>query len=212
MAIQVAAVDDGSMAFRGAVEALRESDLFSLVGVCESVADLDTPRHGEFVVLLVDPFAGAGVDWAELLELTTLFRVLILSACSEADSLRHALLVGVRGCIGKEVAVTTLFDAVSAVGVGGFYLADPLRELLDGRCGGSPGVTTRGVITPRETDILIMVAQGLTHKQIGMRLKLSKATVDTYVHRVRQKVGAVNKAALTRYAVDAGLLDTHQRP
>lgn len=210
MIIQVAAIDDGSVAFRGAVEALRRCDLISIFGVYQSVTDLNTPQSGEIVVLLVDPFSGVDVDWAKLMELTTSFRVLILSACNDATSLQHALHAGVCGIIGKEAAVTTLFDAVSAVGVGGFYLGGLLRELLDGQGGASPGATTRGAITPRETDVLIMVAQGLTHKQIGMRLKLSKATVDTYVHRVRQKIGAVNKAALTRYAIDAGLLDTDQ--
>ena len=61
-------------------------------------------------------------------------------------------------------------------------------------------------LTARERDVLVMVARGLTHKQIGTRLNLTKATVDTYVHRIRQKVGAVNKAGLTRIAMQLRLL------
>jgi DNA-binding CsgD family transcriptional regulator len=67
-------------------------------------------------------------------------------------------------------------------------------------------------LTRRERDVLVMVAQGLTHKQIGTRLSLSKATIDTYIHRVRQKVGSGNKADLTRLAMDLGLIEPSPSP
>ena len=53
-----------------------------------------------------------------------------------------------------------------------------------------------------------MIAQGMTHKQIGTRLNLTKSTVDTYVYRLRQKLGGGNKAQLTRLAIDLHLLPT----
>jgi DNA-binding CsgD family transcriptional regulator len=52
-----------------------------------------------------------------------------------------------------------------------------------------------------------MIAAGLTHGQAARRLKLTQSTVDTYVKRIRAKLGAGNKAELTRHAIALGLLN-----
>lgn len=193
---------------RGAVETLRENSFFVFLGVYDSIDDLTAPAVGGPVVLLVDPFGDPGAGLCDLAWLHKPYAALIISAHTHVDSVRHALRTGARGFIGKEAGSPMLLDAVSAVGFGGIYLG----SLLDGMLGdhldsaAEPSPTTACGLTSRERDVVAMVAKGLTHKQIGTKLSLSKATIDTYVHRVRQKVGSGNKADLTRLAFDLGLV------
>jgi DNA-binding NarL/FixJ family response regulator len=206
MTIRVAVVDDGSVAFRGAADVLRGCHPYPFAGAFPAIEEAisEHPAGGR-VVLVLDPFARADDSSAAVPTVPGHVAMLIMSAMIEPATVRQALHAGARGYIGKEADVTTLLAAVSALGVGGMYLDCGLSDIFVKHLDGTPGAPPAD-LTPRERDVLIMVAQGLTHKQIGTRLMLSKATVDTYVHRVRQKVGAVNKAGLTRFAMNLKLL------
>jgi two-component system, NarL family, nitrate/nitrite response regulator NarL len=209
MTISVVVVNDGSVAIRGVIEVLREfgscrlMDGFSAIGGLPEAPDADGP-----VVLVADPFADAGASLNDVASASKTYAVLVMSACTNRATVQQALQAGARGYIGKDADVPTLLAAVSAVGVGGIYLGGSLNDVLIKQLDGADTAhpMTMCGLTPRERDVLILVAQGFTHKQIGTRLRLSKTTVDTYVHRVRQKVGSVNKAGLTRFAMDIGLL------
>lgn len=207
MAVHVAVVDDGSVAIRGAAGVLRDSGHYSYVGSFDTV-DQVTISPTEPAVLVTDPFSGTASNLSALSSLPGHVVALVMSAATQPETVRQALQAGVRGYVGKEVDVPSLLAAVNVVGAGGIYLGGSLNNLLM-RCldvQETVAPATPEALTPRERDVLVMVARGLTHKQIGTRLGLSKATVDTYVHRVRQKVGSVNKAGLTRFAMDLNLL------
>jgi DNA-binding NarL/FixJ family response regulator len=207
----VAAIEDGSLAMQGAVEALRRSDAFSFIGLFTSIEGLGTPPSDQPVVLVVDPFVDATDSCSDLTSVPKPYVALVMSAHIQLDAVRSALRYGARGYISKEICTSAFLDAIHAVGVGGIYLGPLLNAVLDEPNGqvGTPATAAALAegLTPRERDVLVMVAQGLTHKQIGTRLNLSKATVDTYIHRVRQKVGSGNKADLTRLAIDLRLVD-----
>jgi two-component system, NarL family, nitrate/nitrite response regulator NarL len=207
MKVKVAVVDDGSVAIRGAAGALRDSDHYAFMGVFDTVERVTVPP-AEPAVLVADPFAGTDSSLNALTMLPGHVAALVMSAATQPETVRQALQAGVRGFVGKEVDVSSLLAAVNVVGAGGIYLGGSLNNLLM-RCldhQETVAPATPEALTPRERDVLVMIARGLTHKQIGNRLGLSKATVDTYVHRVRQKVGSVNKAGLTRFAMDLNLL------
>lgn len=207
MTTVVAVIDDGSFAMRGAIEVLHENDIFDLLGVYRQVDELPPPTHP--VVLLVDPFSDSDAGLGQMAHVPKPYAVMIISACTHVGSVRYALQQGVRGFISKDAGAPILVAAVSAVGLGGIYLGIPLEGLLfdnvEEEVDRLVSAQVEG-LTPRERDVLIMVAKGLTHKQIGARLSLTKATVDTYVQRVRQKVGSGNKADLTRLAMELGLV------
>lgn len=209
MLISVAVVNDGSLAMRGAADVLRADARFSLVGLYDGVGGLGQLKADGPVVLLIDPFSAAGVRLDDLSRIPPAVVTLVISARLDPAAIRDAFRLGARGYIGKQVAAPILVDAINAVSVGGIYLGDLLDDLMAERTEAPAAVRDQaGALTPREQDVLAMIAEGLTHKQIGTRLGLSKATIDTYVQRVRLKIGAVNKAGLTRVAVDLGLLDS----
>ncbi|MEV4112080.1 response regulator transcription factor [Nonomuraea sp. NPDC049695] len=163
---------------------------------------------GGNVVLVVDPYSGTGGGLPALSGCAADYAVLVMSTYIAPHVVREAFLVGVRGYVGKDVSTSALLSAANAVAVGGMYITQELRDVLapTGN-GGTVKAHAEMELSPRERDVLTMVAQGFTHKQIGSRLGLSKATVDTYVHRIRRKVGVGNKAGLTRVALDLDLLN-----
>ncbi|GAB3146715.1 response regulator transcription factor [Micromonospora sonneratiae] len=203
MTITVVVVDDGSLTFRGVIDVLRAAPEVTVVGVLpylESVAELGVaPR-----VIVTNTFCAKSVADLQSLHHSTL---LVMSPTIDVGQVRAALRAGVRAYLDWDVDPATLLRAVVAAGRGDVYLTMAARDALlpdPGRClGGGPGrIDVPPVsLTARERDVLRLVAEGLTHKQIASRLSLSKSTVDTYAHRVRQKTGAANKAGLTRVAM-----------
>ncbi|MEU6076817.1 response regulator transcription factor [Micromonospora sp. NPDC047074] len=213
MNCRVAVVDDRSVTFRGVAEVLRASAGIRFVGVFPTLDECGPPPPGgEPTVVVMDPFVGPGMP----ARLPGHLAVLVMSASRRPVDVRAALDRGAGGYICKGADVGTLFRAIAAVSSGDLYLDGELRAVLatdlpdldataEPRPPAEPTAGARA-LTPRERDVLRLVAEGLTHKQIGARLELSKATVDTYVHRVRQKTGVPNKAGLTRIAMELQLM------
>ncbi|MGW0434850.1 response regulator transcription factor [Micromonospora sp. NPDC003197] len=207
MEFLVAVVDDRSITFRGVAEVLRETASIRFAGLFPSLAKCDPRIPGpEPAVVVVDPFSGPPLPAL----LPGHLRLLIMSASRRPDDVRTALRHGAGGYIGKESDAGTLIRAIGAVACGDLYVDGELRAALatespqvaPGQADPTPdGIQLPRALTPREREVLRLVAGGLTHKQIGTRLGLSKTTVDTYVHRIRQKTGTPNKAGLTRIAM-----------
>ncbi|MCX4390208.1 response regulator transcription factor [Micromonospora peucetia] len=205
MTVTVGVVDDGSLAFRGVVEVLNGAPDVTLVGVFPSLGAVLTL---EVVpdVLITDRYC---VDAARQVRQARQFvacpGVLVVSGSADLGPAQVALSAGALGYLGPYASADTLLRAVDTVGSGDCYVTGRYREAVhpprpvpatrdDATVGARP-------LSERERDVLTLVAQGLTHKQIASRLSLSKATVDTYVHRLRQKTGMSNKAGLTRVAM-----------
>lgn len=202
-------IGDGSLAFLGVVDLIRNSEQFEFGGVLEGM-----PRTGESTgcgrgsVIVVDPFAGGGSGRFEPLPDGLLALVLTDRLCDA--QFRDALAWGARGYLRKSVDCTTLVHALTAVAHGGLYLDAQLDSRALTQTGVSAEMAVRPEaaprLTPREQDVLSRLAHGMTHKQIGRELGLSKSTVDTYVYRISQKISGGNKAQLTRLAMDLQLV------
>jgi two-component system nitrate/nitrite response regulator NarL len=206
MTISVAVIRDNSIAMGGAIRCVDESNLLSSAGVYETPRQFAERTTVRACVVLIDPFTPLHRQ-ADLGSLPRACSILMMSDCTDAGLVRSALTAGARGFVSKTADLATLVNAISAVGHGGIYLGKPLdRLLLDQPGDPVPAQPAVENLTARERDVLVMIAQGMTHKQIGTRLNLSKATVDTYVYRLRQKLGGGNKAQLTRRAIDLHLL------
>ena len=143
--------------------------------------------------------------------------VLVIAPDCAPQELVAAMRGGVRGFVSLCASEDELLSAVGSVHRGAFYLspglAPGLHAALD-RAGGThlappvprPAVPGQAPLTAREIATLRLVAQGLTHRQVGRRLSLTETTVDTYVKRIRAKLCVGNKAELTRKAVALGLV------
>lgn len=124
-----------------------------------------------------------------------------------------AIRQGARSVVSTDTDRAELRVALETAVTGGFYLGRGLSQLLVGglirpsRRGAQP-VTPRSVLplAPREAQTLRLIAGGRTHAEAARELGLTEATVNTYVKRIRSKLGAGNKAELTRCAIEFGYL------
>ncbi|MFC8849144.1 MULTISPECIES: response regulator transcription factor [unclassified Micromonospora] len=162
------------------------------------------------VVVRWDRLAGEG--WPELAALTADGLVLlVLPQAATVDPLA-LLAVGARAVLRDGDGVDELELARSAVLTGGSYLSRSIAALVGGRTDGdgpgNPASPDPGEVSlaPREVETLRCIAQGLTHRQAAHCLGVTEQTVNTYAKRLRRKLGAANKAELTRRAVELGYL------
>ena len=140
-------------------------------------------------------------------------KVLALSMHSEQRYVADALQAGVAGYVLKDAAFEELERALDTVLSGGVYLSPGIQAaVIDHALGRGPGVrgATSKELTAREREILQMVAEGLTAKQIAATLHLSVKTVETHRRQVMEKTGANSVADLVRYAIREGIATLDQ--
>jgi DNA-binding NarL/FixJ family response regulator len=165
-------------------------------------------------VVLMDLNLGgtSGVDAiAGILEALPDTRVLVLSASGEHADVLEALKAGATGYLVKSASAEELVDAVHRTadgvpvftpGLAGLVLGEYRR--LAQRPAGEPAVPA---LTERETEVLRLVAKGLTARQIGERLVVSHRTVESHVQNTLRKLQLHNRSQLVRYAIEQGLAD-----
>lgn len=131
--------------------------------------------------------------------------VLIVSALSEQDYAVRALKLGASGFVSKQSAADALIGAVKHVIAGGRYVSPALAETLAGSLSGPPVDAPQAALSNRELEVLRLVAEGHSLKEIALRLDLSEKTIATYRARLSAKLGLATKVELTRFAVKHGL-------
>ncbi|MBV8034524.1 response regulator transcription factor [Roseateles sp.] len=147
---------------------------------------------------------------AELNKRGMALRVIVLTMSDQPRHVTEALRLGARGYLLKGSASSELLQAVETVAAGGRFLSPQAAEfaasaLTEG--GGTDGEA----LSPRERQILLLVAQGATSSAIGEALHLSPKSVDTYRSRLMKKLGLNDIAGLVKWALREGMisLDEH---
>jgi two-component system invasion response regulator UvrY len=138
-------------------------------------------------------------------------RVLIFSMYEDAIFPTRALQAGARGYLTKSSGPDMLVEAVLAVARGEKYLSRDVAQAVALRSQATqpePAV----VLSPREFEVLQMLARGETLAQIAMRLNLSEKTVANYQSSIKQKLGASNNIQILQKAAGLGLLPSGNEP
>jgi two-component system, NarL family, response regulator NreC len=137
-------------------------------------------------------------------------RVLILSMHSEQAYVTQAVQAGARGYLLKESAGAELIEAIAAVAAGRSYFSPAVAEVVFDDY--VRGLTERGItdrydaLSEREREVLQLVAEGRSSKEIAEVLSISPATVETHRTHVLQKLGLRNTAEVVRYAARRGIV------
>jgi two-component system, NarL family, response regulator NreC len=134
-------------------------------------------------------------------------RVLVLTMHDVPAYLRSALAAGAVGYVVKSAADSELLSAIRAVYRGRTVLdpelaASVLQNAVGRRPASGPGA---GLLSPREREVLDLIARGYTNQQIADRFGLSVKTIETHRSRLVEKLGLRSRAELVRYALDSGL-------
>jgi DNA-binding NarL/FixJ family response regulator len=212
--IRVMVVDDHPM-WRDAVERDLQAAGFDVVGVAadgaQAIARFPAARPQVVVLDLQIPGPNGVEVTAQVLGHDPTARVLILSASGEQADVLAAVKAGATGYLVKSASRAELVDAVRRVAAGDTVFTPGLAGLVLGefrRMADEPAsVEGADQLTERETEVLRMVAKGMSYKQIAERLVISHRTVQNHVQNTLRKLQMHNRVELTRYAIERGLDD-----
>ena len=130
-------------------------------------------------------------------------KVLVLTGNLKAETVARALAAGADGYVVKSEDAAELLSAVRAVLAGQGYVS----KQIAGAFAAGAGRAAATQITPREREVLSLVARGDANNDIGSLLDISVLTVRTHRQRLMEKLGLRNAAEITAYAVKLGLYD-----
>jgi DNA-binding NarL/FixJ family response regulator len=145
-------------------------------------------------------------------------RVLILTTFDLDEYVYDALRAGASGFLLKDVTAERLFDAVRVVAAGDALLAPNVtRRLISEFARNRPRAAAGSIpqldeLTPREIEVLRLLAEGLSNPEIAARLVVTEETVKTHVSRVLRKLGLRDRTQAVVVAYETGLVIPHGRP
>lgn len=212
-AIRVMVVDDHPIWRRAVERDLGEAgfDVVATVGDGETAVRIAPAARPDVVLMDLQLPAMSGVDAAAgLVRQDPSIRVLMLSSSGEDADVLAAVKAGARGYLVKSAAVDELIDAVRRTAAGEAVFSPGLAALVLGeyrRMASGRQAADVPELTERETEILRLVAKGLTARQVADRLVLSHRTVQNHVQNTLRKLQLHNKVQLTRWAIEQGMAE-----
>ncbi|MCU1680841.1 MAG: DNA-binding response regulator [Amycolatopsis sp.] len=144
-------------------------------------------------------------------------RILILTTFDLDEYVYDALRAGASGFLLKDVTAERLFDAVRVIAAGEALLAPTVTRRLISEFAqlrpppDAPRTTALATLTPRETQVLRLVAEGLSNTEIAARLVVAEETVKTHVSRVLNKLGLRDRTQAVVTAYESGLVVPRSR-
>lgn len=189
------------------------SSEYEVLGIASNGRQLvvDVTRlRPDLVVLDISMPVLNGIEAArQIIQLVPATKLVFVTQQMELDYLRAAFHAGARGYVSKQCASDELKTALKRVVAGGTYVS----PLLEGRAAFAPvselqkqGGAPFGELTTRQREVLQMVAEGKTSRQIGSLLSISAKTVEFHKKALMDQTGLRTTAELTRYAITAGMV------
>lgn len=211
--IRVVIADDHAVVRQGIRGVLEEIDGLEVVGEAgdgTAALSLTETHHPDLVVLDVTMPGKTGIEVARALrDAGTGVRVLLLSMHDEPEYVLEAVRAGADGYVLKDVSPAELRAAVTAVHEGREYFSARVTQQLSVGLRQELELEQRrsriDSLTPREVEVLVLVAQGKTNRGIADELGISPRTVETHRERVMGKLRIRSVAGLTRFVVEHGL-------
>jgi DNA-binding NarL/FixJ family response regulator len=212
--IRVMVVDDHPMWRTGLERDLIEAgyDVVAAVGEGTQAVRIAPAARPDVVVLDLQLPDLSGVDVIRgLVAAIPTIKILVLSASGEQQHVLNAVTAGAAGYLVKSASQTDFLAAVAGTAAGDAVFTPGLAGLVLGEyrrlatVGAAAGGEDAPRLSDRETEVLRLVAKGLSYKQIAERLVLSHRTVQNHVQNTLQKLQLHNRAELVRYAIESGL-------
>jgi two-component system nitrate/nitrite response regulator NarL len=190
-AITIAIVDDHPLFREGVSRSLSEIEDFVVVGEGASADDATmlVAAQRPDVVLLDVSMPGGGIEAiSEIVVRSPQTKVLMLTASEEVDPLVAALRRGAAGYVVKGIGSRGLAEAIRTVAGGSRYISPTMRSKVEKSLFDRPAS-----LTARETEVIELVAEGLSNKHIGRRLNLQEKTIKHHMTEILSKLGASNR-------------------
>ncbi|MCI1001237.1 MULTISPECIES: two-component system response regulator MctR [Ochrobactrum] len=199
--IRVLLVDNHPLVLDGLRAVLETYDDIEIAGAASNARlALDMAQTAKPDVVLMDinmPLLN-GIDAIELFKRQLPgTRILMLSMHDSREYISTSIMRGASGYVLKDVSTSEIVAAIHAVASGGAYFSSGVSEaLLDNAEKKAEGLSSR------ENDVLVLVAEGSSNREIASALGISEATVETHRKNIKKKLGIASTAGLTRYAIE----------
>lgn len=214
--LDILLVDDHKIMRDGLKAILRQSGEFRVVGEADTGAmAVQLARELKPQLILMDlslPGLNGIEATSEILRHQPDARIVVLSMYDDEASVVQAIRSGARAFVLKKASDTDLLDALRSVAKGGSYLSPQVSDRLltriqrgnvDDPAGPASSILT--TLTPREQQVMRLVAEGKTSKEVAVMLNLGVQTVRSYRKTLMKKLGVSNVAGLTQVALACGL-------
>lgn len=212
MPIKLVLADDHPLILDGLENLFRPQKDFKILARCaDGETALTALREHKPDILILDlnlPVRDGLSVLREMKKEPTTTRVVVLTATLKEEELAEAVRLGVRGLVLKELAPELLVQCIRKVHAGELWLekrsvTNALEKLLAREAGRQE---TAKVLTPREVEIVKLVAAGFRNAEIAKRLFISEGTIQVHLHNIYQKLNVDNRSKLTLYAHEKGLV------
>lgn len=209
--IRLVVADDHPMLREGLVAVLGTQEDFEVVGEAgdgDEVVRLAEELDPDVILLDLEM---PGVDGVEALrrlrDAGSGARTVVFTAYDTDERILGALRAGARGYLLKGASRAEIFSAVRTVHAGGSLLEPAVAERLLQRADDNHQGPRREALTPREIEVLALLARGLKNAEIAGQLYISERTVKFHVGSILAKLGAQNRTEAARIASQRGLID-----
>jgi DNA-binding NarL/FixJ family response regulator len=209
--IRIVIADDHAIVREGLKRIVASGkDMEVLAEAADGTEVMQRVRELEFDVLVLD-LSMPGRSGMELIKLVKAhkprLRILVLSMHQELQYAVRAIKSGASGYLTKESAPAELVQALGKIAAGGAYITSEVAEQL--ALGAMPGgeAPAHETLSPREFEVLSLLAGGMSVTAIAGKLALSVKTVSTHKANLMQKLALHNQSELVRYAMRHGLAE-----
>ncbi len=205
--IRIILADDHPLVLKGIHACLEIVDHIEIVAVATNGDEALKMAHEfnpDIVVLDINMPGLNGLDAIELFqEQLPDIKLLILSMHDNKEYISTALMYGARGYVLKDVPTKEVVAAIDAIHSGGTYFSSGVSDsLMSTRCSDS----LAGPLTTREQAVLLILAEGMSNKEVARKLDISVRTAETHRKNIKRKLGISSTAGLIRYAIKNGLV------
>ena len=212
--IRVLLVDDHAILRAGLRSLLNTYDDIEVVGEAangkEAIQKVRELQPDVIVMDVMMPEMNGLIATRYILEENPDARILMLTQYGNKEYVLPLLEAGAAGYVLKQAADTDFVKGIHAVYEGNSYLYPPIAKLvLDALMAGEEAIDPARRLTPREREVLVLVAQGYTNSEIADILFISPKTVDVHRTRMMNKLDLHNVAEIVRYAVRRHFIDPY---
>jgi DNA-binding NarL/FixJ family response regulator len=209
--VRVLLVDDHAVVRAGVRALLQDSSEIEIVGeAADGATAVDLARAHQPDIVIIDiamPHLNGLEAAARIKAENAAVQIVILSMHDSREYVLHALKAGASAYVMKDSAPVELDLAIAAVRRGDTYLSPAvskqvIRDYLD-TANRQPDTP----LTPRQREVLVLIAQGLSTKKVAHQLNVSVKTVETHRAQLMERLGITDIAGLVRYAIRTGLVD-----